>query len=126
MTLRRMDLVVAGIGLALAGSAVVAPVANAAPAASGCTSSTTHSHTVSARGTVSDRTTLRQACAGHGYQAWAHGWTRSYTGASSTWHSYKDGRDCNPHGRWDSVKVTHSVSARGSVTNRVTSTAGTC
>lgn len=105
----------------LAGMLGGASAASAATAA--CTSRTTHSHTVSSRGTVSDRTELRVAC-GKAYQVWEHGWSRSYTGASSTFHLYKDGRRCPGH--WTETEVRRSVSKTGSVTNRVTDSSGTC
>lgn len=120
--MRIRDIILAGATLAMAGSAAVAPAANAATGTA-CTTSTVHSHSVTSRGTVSDRVTVTERC-GKAYQAWAHGWTHSYTGASSTWHSYKDGRHCPGH--WTMVKVSRSVSKSGTVRNTVTDSSGSC
>lgn len=100
-----------------------ATVAQASTATTTCTSSTSHSHSVTSRGTVTDRTTVTERC-GKAYQEWAHGWMHSYTGASDTWHSYKDGRHCP--GRWTATKWLHSVSKTGTQRSTVTQTSGSC
>jgi hypothetical protein len=110
------------ITTAMLGGLATAASASTAQAAA-CTSSTAHSHSVTSRGTVSDRWTTKVSCGTGTYDEWEHGWTHSYTGASSTFHSYKD----DDAGCWNEVKVTHSVSARGTVSNRTTYTSGgTC
>ena len=108
--------------MTLAGTMALGMVAtggNAFAATVTCRSTTTHTHTVSSRGTVSDRTTLKKAC-GRNYDEWSHGWSHSFTGASSTFHLYKD--EDYPH--FTQVKVTRSVSKTGTVRNTVTYTSG--
>lgn len=121
MRLRKLTL--AGAALALAGGTAVTTAGAASAATPACTSTLVHSHSVTSRGTTSDRTTLTVRC-GHAYQQWAHGWTHSYTGAYGTWHSYKDGRACPGH--WSAEKWAHSVSARGTARTTVTLSSGTC
>lgn len=121
--MRRATLaVLAGLIGGMASGAVPATAATAS-AATGCTSSTAHSHSVTSRGTVSDRWTVTQRC-GKAYQVWAHGWTHSYTGASSTWHSHKDGLHCPGH--WTLEKWLRSVSKSGTVRSTVTISSGGC
>lgn len=107
------------VALASGGTAAAASHASAA----GCTSSTSHSHSITSRGTVTDRTTVTERC-GKAYQVWAHGWMHSYTGASDSWHSYKNGLHCP--GRWTATKWLHSVSKTGTQRSTVTSTSGSC
>jgi hypothetical protein len=107
-------IVASALAGSLAGVAAIPAVARAAT----CTTTTTHTYTVSSRGSIADTWTLKYAC-GHDYQKWSHGWTHSDTGSSTTWHEYRDERryPCYVQTRW-----THSVSAKGTESNRVTVT----
>jgi hypothetical protein len=121
MKLKRMDYVMSGIvALCLAGgmAGTVAIPAEAATATA-CTSRTTHSHTVSSRGSVSDRWTTKVTC-GKDYTEAEHGWSRSYTGASSTFRLAKVMRfPC-----WTEHEVRRSVSKTGIAHSTVTDSRG--
>lgn len=118
MKFKRTDFLMAGVGLALSASAIVAPAANAATATA-CTSRTTHAHTVSSRGSVSDRWTTKVTC-GKDYTEAEHGWSRSYTGASSTFRLTKVMHfPC-----WTEHEVRRSVSKTGIARNTVTDSSG--
>ncbi len=119
MKLKRMDYVMSGIvALTLAGTVAIPVTANAATATA-CTSRTTHTHTVSSRGSVSDRWTTKVTC-GKNYTEAGHGWSRSYTGASSTFHLTKVMHfPC-----WTEHEVRRSVSKTGIAHNTVTDSSG--
>lgn len=112
-------------GVLAFGLAMGVPGVASAATTAACSSSTSHSHSVTSRGTVSDSWTTTQRC-GKAYQTWRHGWMRSYTGASNSWHSYKDGRQCPDRHRWSMTKWLHSISKTGTTRNTVTSSSGSC
>lgn len=120
---KRAGLLLSGLtALCVAGGLAGATAVPAMAATPACTVSTVHSHSVTSKGTVSDRVTLTRRC-GHAYQQWAHGWMHSYTGASDSWRSYKDARR---YPCWSKEKWLHSVSAKGTVRDTVTITHGGC
>lgn len=105
--------------VALGGTVALGSTASAATATA-CTSTNSYTHSVSAKGSVSYTWKVKNAC-GRNYQEWMHGWTRSYTGASTTWHEYRNELryPCYVQTKW-----THSVSKTGAQSNRVTTTSG--
>jgi hypothetical protein len=118
--MRVRNRIIAGILTAATIGGTVALTGGTAMAATvTCKTTLTHSHSVSSKGTVTDHTTLKKAC-GKNYDEWEHGYTNSYTGASSTFHLYKD----EDYPRWTETRVTRSVSKKGTVTNTTVNSSG--
>jgi hypothetical protein len=98
----------------LVGSAIaISGTANAATIK--CTNTTTHHHSVTSLGTVSDYTTHKWGC-GKNYTETEVGTTQSVTGAHSSFNWTKvETFPC-----WTKVEHRTSVSKKGTVTHTVT------
>lgn len=85
-----------------------------------CTTSNSHSHSVTAKGTVTDTWTTKHAC-GKDYTKAEHRVTQSYTGAHSDMQLTRNEMNY-PH--WTQHEVLVSTSKSGTVRITVTNTAG--
>lgn len=89
-------------------------------AATSCVNSHSYSHTHTALGSQTWTWTTEHKC-GHDYQKWTHRSFQSYTGSVSDEHTYRDEMRY-PH--YTQRSVLESISAKGTVTWKVTNTSG--
>lgn len=104
------------VGSTALGTGIGVLSANAAT----CTTSHSYSHSVTARGTQTQTWIVKHTC-GRDYTETEHHVTHSRTGATTDMHFVKD-MYRYPH--WWKHETTRSVSAKGTVTYRVTNTSG--
>lgn len=113
-------MIVAGVSTVVVAGSAIAFTGTANAATVSCFNNTTHHHSVSAKGTVTDYVLHKDGCTGH-YTETEAGNTWYASGAYSwfTWTKVVNGA-C-----WTKTEARHSVSAKGKITNKITNS-GNC
>jgi len=113
--MRIRNIVASGVTFVVVAGSVIASTGTANASTGSCFNNTTHHHSVTAKGTVTDYNLHKYGCTGRYTEVEAgNTWYASGAYSWSTWGKVVRGK-C-----WTKSEARHSVSAKGKVTNKVT------